>query len=90
MSETRLRWDTYRDLFRRIRAELPGFWAEVAELGRVHQQEVVTTRGAVVQEFPATREVATQSPPEWDRSPARGADAGARGAAGGVWRGMRA
>lgn len=73
MDRTKQKWEEFRlrhrELFRRINREIPGFWAEVAELGRTHYEETVTTRGAVVRNFPETREIGTQTSD--DRGPGR-------------------
>lgn len=65
MDRTREKWERFtirhKELFKKIKREVPGFWTEVKDLWHCHLEETVTTRGAVVREFPATREMGTQT-----------------------------
>lgn len=65
MEKTKQKWEEFRirhrSLFRRIRREIPGFWAEGAKLGRSYHEETVMTRRVVVRDFPKTREIGTQT-----------------------------
>lgn len=72
MSDTFRRWEEfrlrYRPLFRHIKREYPGFWGEVADLWRGHLEETVTTRGAVVRDFPHTTDAGTQTADSGDQA----------------------
>lgn len=78
MSRTHREWEEfrlrYRDLLRHIRREYPGFWGGVAGVWQTHLEETTTTQGAVVQEFPSTREMEVQATPR--ENAGRGATAG--------------
>jgi len=50
-------------LFRIIRREYPGFWEDLGEELRERYERSTTTRGAVVREWPAGRDAATQATP---------------------------
>lgn len=63
MTETFMKWEEFRRqhraLFRRIQREEDGFWEGVADIWQTHLEETRTTRGAVMREFPETREAST-------------------------------
>jgi len=57
----------WADLFRLIRRDFPGFWDDLGDKLRERYERRTTTRGAVVREWPAGRDAATQAaPPQAD------------------------
>lgn len=60
MEERRFRLQ-YRHLIEEVNDRYPGFWAELHDLAESRERRRTTTRGAIVREFPRTRDEGTQT-----------------------------